>query len=312
MKWFALGLALMLPACASVPAPAPVPSQKVACSDKLKGQAARKDIILNTANDRIIPVTIHYPAAHGTYPLIAFSHGAFASPGRYEAMLRGYAAAGYVVVAPMHRDSEEFPRGDAPPSSQAEVWTSRHEDFAIALTLPQDVRMVLAEAGILADESVRIAIGHSYGALIAQVAGGASPDAPTPETTTGAVSGVVAWSPPGPMPGLIAPGGWSSLHSPSLTITGTADVLPGFADDWRAHRAAFDNAPAGSASLWVGEGVDHYFGGVFGRLGAPDDSSRTLFERAMAQSLAFIEQASGAAQPCYAGRPISAEMLESR
>jgi hypothetical protein len=153
-------------------------------------------------------------------------------------------------------------------------------------------------------------LGHSFGAVIAQIAGGAKPiplDDAIGASTVQSVAAVVAFSPPGPMPGRLEPSTWSSLQVPSLTLTGTADVLPGFIDDWQLHKASFENAPPGTARLWVGEGVDHYFGGLFGRLRGASAHDQKMLERALSQTLGFMEQELEKAQPCDPGPAIDGE-----
>lgn len=125
------------------------------------------------------------------------------------------------------------------------------------------------------------------------------------------VASVIAWSPPGPIPERLDEATWEAMAVPSLTLTGTADVLPGFIDDWQAHKASYEYAPIDGRALWVGEEIDHYFGGIFGRVkDAPGDANETLFARALATSLYFIEAHNGSAQPCTLGPNLSGETFE--
>ncbi len=267
------------------------------------------------ADNRTIPLTIHAPLEPGTYPLIAFSHGAFAAPDRYSALLEPLAAAGFIVIAPMHIDSEDYPRAQGEPERPPHpvTWATRNEDFALALDPPGPLRELLAKSGLALDPERRIALGHSYGGLIAQLPGGAlafEPDGTQVSRANPAVDAVIAWSPPGAMPGLMAQEGWASLTAPSLTITGTADILPGFIDDWQAHTASHEHAPQGRRALWVGEGIDHYFGGVFGRVKPPSERERALFDRALATTLHFIESRSGASPACWLGGSVPGESYQ--
>lgn len=301
---FAL-LALALPAAAE-------PSAPPSCAEKLAGKARVLRIEVASPEGRIVPLTIYAPQTAGTYPLIAFSHGAFAAPDRYAAMLEPLAAAGFIVIAPMHIDSEDYPRLEGEPERPAHpvTWSTRNADFTLALDPPQSVRELLEQHGLTLDPERRIALGHSYGGLIAQLRGGAralEPDGSQIDRTDPAVDAVVAWSPPGVTPGLITAEGWASLVAPSLTITGTADVLPGFIDDWQAHKASYDNAPPGARALWVGEGIDHYFGGVFGRVKPVSEREQRLFERALATTLHFIESHSGVSPTCRLGPSLAGE-----
>lgn len=255
------------------------------------------ETVMIAPNGRTIPVTIIAPIKRGRYPVVAFSHGAFGAPSRYRAMLDPIAAAGYVIVAPMHVDSELM-KSDKPPS-QAFVWQSRNEDMALALAaMPAN-----------ADKGRRAAMGHSYGALIAQVAAGAVA-ANAPPLPQRPPQSLVAWSPPGPMPGLIEARGWSSIGTPALTITGTADILPGFINQWELHRTAHDQTPPGARWLWVGQGIDHYFGGMFGREKSASLESKRLFYRAIATTVAFLDRSLKRRNACAAGGATPGEVLE--
>lgn len=277
--------------------------------------AQRFTVDVNTGKDRAVEFTVFAPIKAGAYPLIAFSHGAFAAPDRYTEMLEPLAGAGFIVLAPMHVDSEDYPRaqGETERPPHPITWATRNEDYALALDPSGAVVTALGAKGLALDAQRKVALGHSYGALIAQLPGGAKafePDGSQVNRTNVNVDAVVGWSPPGPMPGFMANEGWSSLTAPSLTLTGTADILPGFIDDWKAHKASHDFAPEGQRALWVGEGVDHYFGGVFGRVKPVSDQERALFGRALATTLHFIETRSDVSQPCQLGAPIPGETFE--
>jgi dienelactone hydrolase len=257
---------------------------------------AASETTMTAAGGRTVPVTIIAPTKPGRYPLIAFSHGNFAAPSRYRAMLDPIAAAGYVIVAPMHVDSELMPQ-DKPPS-QATVWLTRNEDMALAL----------AATPAKADRRRRAVMGHSYGALNAQVAAGATPANPPPRPVV-LPQTLIAWSPPGPLPGLIEASGWSSITTPSLTITGTSDVLPGFIDNWELHRAGHDNTPKGKRWLWVGTGINHYFGGMFGREKPASAEDQRLFARAIATTIAFLDTSLKRGGRCSIGQIVPGETL---
>ena len=167
----------------------------LACAKRLAGQAYSLDVNVLNRDGLTVPVTVYYPSAPGEYGVIAFSHGAFATPRRYEAMLKPLAAAGHIVIAPMHRDSEEFPT--KVDDDQAAIWQSRNQDLALAMTVPDTVRTALNERGVQPNSSAPIAMGHSYGALIAQLAGGAKAMIPRkvyPSSVLPNASAVIAWS----------------------------------------------------------------------------------------------------------------------
>ena len=111
-------------------------------------------------------------------------------------------------------------------------------------------------------------IGHSYGALIAQLVAGAklddAEDGPLLDNLPRPAA-VVAISPPGPVPGSISAMGWSEIEIPMLVTTGTTDILPGFIDDWRGHLTSYEAAQAQETYALIYEDMDHYMDGAYGR-----------------------------------------------
>lgn len=303
----ALALALL---ALALPVAAPLAAEDRTCAAALAQPSGSFAMAIAANDGRSVPVTIFHPAAPGDYPLVVFSHGAYSDPARYTAMLAPLAGAGLIILAPTHVDSETLAGTARPP--HALTWLTRNAEMAALLAARPDIDARLATLGLRADRKAPVAMGHSYGALIAQLPGGAvaiEPDGGAVDRRHAGLAAVVAWSPPGPFPGLMAADGWRSLAVPSLTLTGTGDVLPGFIDDWRAHRASFDNAPQGQRMLWVGDGVDHYFGGTFGRLKDADGAQRALFGRALETALAFIERHAGRKAACRAGPADPAESI---
>ena len=128
--------------------------------------------------------------------------------------------------------------------------------------------------------------GHSYGAFVAQVLAGAIAVGETASTDT-RIAGIIAYSPPGPIAGFIADDAWDGLSVPQLLVTGTADVLPGFLDDWQLYTLAHQRAEAGEQWLWVGSDVDHYFGKLIGRLSNENSSQKDQFAEALGVTRQF-------------------------
>lgn len=258
---------------------------------------------LDASQGRKVPVLASYPES-GCEPcrLVVFSHGAFAAPERYRRLSDAWTRAGFVVVAPMHVDSElNASRDDY---DRAATMRTRFEDFAMLAAGPQ-LRTVLAERGVALMEKI-IATGHSYGALIAQVAGGASVGggATIPELLLQArerVLGVVALSPPGPFPGGVSKENWAQIDRPMLVVTGTTDVLPGFVDDWRLHLVSFEAASLAPAYALVFDDADHYFNGAFGRpVDALPEAATESLDTLNVHTIAFMRALS-------AGKEVSGE-----
>ena len=231
--------------------------------------AAGQDVRIHTiAADngagRSVPITIvaRSGKARG---VIYFSHGALSAPAKYSAITHWWARSGYAVIAPLHADSTDW-TGSKPARSDQTEW--RLADMRLAR---QHTAMLLKAVRVRADRAPVVAAGHSYGALVAML--DRDPN----------VRAIIAFSPPGALPGLSVP----VVTRPLLTITGTADVLPMIAPTWQAHLAGHDNA-AGLAIACVGEGVDHYFGGIFGRPELPGPRQQEQFDTAMGQSFRFI------------------------
>lgn len=256
---------MALPAAAATPATEP----------------AGSDSSLTLADGRVVPIRVWTPAGKPR-SLIGFSHGANSRADKYDRLFERLAAAGHKVVAPTHADSPDHPGGGK---------IAREDGIPMRLA---DMRAILAQAGGVP----AIAAGHSYGALIAQMLGGAGPTPPEP------VKAVVAWSPPGPFPPAITPDTWKTMARPQLVVTGTADTLPMMAPTWDVHRVSFDVAP-GPAVLFVGAGVDHYFGNIICRPERPDAPQTAQFDEAVAVTLAFIDKAlAGKAMESLARRPV--------
>jgi predicted alpha/beta-hydrolase family hydrolase len=219
---------------------------------------------------------------------ILFSHGAFSDARAYDPLAGGWALEGHLVAAVSHGE----PAPGSPPDLEAARagWRSRLADM----------RVVAAELARLAPGRPLIAAGHSYGALVAQALGGArvawegdGGAFPMPGVTR-----ILAFSPPGPVPGLIAAEGWAETRLPMFVATGTADIVPPVSPTWEAHKASFEASNVSPRWLWVGDGVDHYFGN---RIGRPerlrDEDQARLFEAALSTSLAFLEEREPPEQP---------------
>jgi predicted alpha/beta-hydrolase family hydrolase len=233
------------------------------------GGAARaaQDDTLVLPDGRPVPVRRWQPAGKPR-GFIPFSHGANSSGAKYDRLCSALAAAGFVVAAPTHADSPDHPGGGKIPREQG-----------IPLRLA-DMRGLIAE-GVAAGLPV-FAAGHSYGALIAQMLGGAGGAAEA------AVKAVIAWSPPGPFPPAITADLWKTMARPMLVATGTGDMLPMMAPTWDVHRVSHDVAP-GPGVLFVGEGVDHYFGNIICRPERTEAPQEPQFSDALAVTLAFAD-----------------------
>jgi dienelactone hydrolase len=221
--------------------------------------------------------------------VIFFSHGAFSSPAKYRAIIDRWAESGFAVITPMHGDSTDW-TGSRPAREEQTPW--RLADMRLAR---EKLPALAAMAEVRLGAGPVVAAGHSFGALIALMDD-------RPETVA-----IIAFSPPGPVPGLTIP----VVRKPVLTITGTADVLPVIAPEWQAHLHAHELAE-GPAVVFVATDADHYFGGVIGRPELPGPRQQAQFDEALRLSAMFLDGfATGAgaeAEKLLLDRPTQGEL----
>lgn len=207
----------------------------------------------------IVPTRLSIPAPDGravlldvwTAPeergVVVFSHGFGGAPEAYSRLLSAWAQHGFTVIAPLHVDSQKHPHRDA--TGQV-AFVTRLVDLAVARS----------EAESTHPNKPLIVAGHSFGSLMSLIEGGAV-------TVAGpmgdpAVKGVIAFSSAGNIPNVVTPDTYRTLDGPLLMITGDRDLVPGFADDWRDHRTAFDASPAGDKTLMIFAEADHQLPGT--------------------------------------------------
>jgi predicted dienelactone hydrolase len=261
----------LLAGCMSAPSP-----------DRL----ATADTVLTTPTGRAVKYRVVWPqGATRPLPVLLFSHGANGTLDGLVNLQRGLAR-GRIVVAPQHVDSEANP--DLAKVDRATTFPLRIEDMRLPL---EQATKIEALTGARIDMRRIAAGGHSYGALVAQALGGAEVgvQGSSNRTWTDArVTRVLAISPPGPFGTLFTAEGWSKMTAPQFVVTGTEDVVPMIAPKWEAHMVSFDAGTVPGSALWVGRGVDHYFGDKVQRLtrAAPDQSAG--FARALDLSDAFL------------------------
>lgn len=199
---------------------------------------------------------------------ILFSHGAFSTADSYDAILRPLANAGHTVFIPQHVDAADFPnRDDFGPDQWLPL---RLEDAASV------IEQLIKPPGEAPSSLDWIAAGHSFGALVAQILGGADHPSATPVlNSVSAPARVIALSPPGAVEDYIEPTIFESIDSPMLVVTGTDDIVPIFAEEWCDHLISHKRARQSTALVF--NDIDHYFNGLYGRIierdGSADDKS---------------------------------------
>jgi dienelactone hydrolase len=191
---------------------------------------------LSRGPGRPLPTLVFFPAvrwsmlgddrapdqpAGGRFPLVVFSHGLSGSPERYSAALTGWAAAGFVVVAPTFPHTSQF------------TTDFRRSDI---VRQPDDVRYVLAQVRRLDARPGDPLAGHIDTTRIAAIGHSAGGYTTTGLFTAGhdpsLKAGIV-------MAGWLAPGAFAGPPATMLFLQGTADpVVP----EARS-RQAFDRVP---------------------------------------------------------------------
>lgn len=183
-----------------------------------KGAIASDDVAL-TVGKRETRLFRVRPAKPRGVVLFSTGHGSW--PERYALLTRHLAERGWVVLAPLHVDSMRYPDRDK-------------------FTMQASFGERLADMGATAAVAARdypglpvIAVGHSFGTLIALCLGGAL--GYIGAFRNPAVKAVLGFSTPGKIPGLVQPNAYASLAVPAMIVTGTADTVPGFVADPADH-----------------------------------------------------------------------------
>ena len=214
------------------------------------------NLTLKAANDREVNARIlsRDPSCLDC-KIAIFSHGAFAGDNDYDAIVEPLVSMGYHVVIPTHPDSKSHPLNE---SFKPQDFTSyRIEDHQLILD-----HFAKAKGA----DTEWIAVGHSFGAMIAANFAGATSDSELLSSSAlGLPSHTIALSPPNAIPGVFPQSAFESLESPTLLVTGTTDLVPTMIDNWEDHLQLYKGAPKGKVTAIVFEKQNHYFNGLYGR-----------------------------------------------
>ena len=128
-------------------------------------------ILHDSARHKDVRVKIYYPDGSGPFPVIIFSHGAFASREAYWALGEYWASYGYVSIHPSHDDSRKdsgYRGGLMKVLNDSSLWESRPEDISFVIdSLGEIEKRVPGLEGKLDRNRIGVG-GHSYGAYTAQ------------------------------------------------------------------------------------------------------------------------------------------------
>ncbi len=242
-----------------------------------------------------IEIALYYPNTEANMPLVMFSHGNFSDRLQYDRIIHHWVSHGYAVIAPDHLDAGGMVNG---------IWAMTiHGQDGVLKARPLDMTKVLDNLGMIEDmvpdlngriDLTRIVgAGHSFGAFVAQMMGGAEyldPDSGKMLSSIDPrIKAVVAISPPGPMFDMIIEESWNNLKLPQIVTTGTWDVEPRFFPQWQLHKLSYDRAPAGENYLLVTEGADHYLGNLICRLDREEAPQHDALNMVLSATTAFLD-----------------------
>jgi dienelactone hydrolase len=161
---FATALAVIgTPSAVSAGASVPVATTTMTFVDTTRATASWGGVAAKPS--RTLVTTIWYPAqgsAGGPYPLLVFAHGLGASPQGYQRLLSDWAAAGYVVAAPL------FPLSSSETPGGADGGDIGNQPGDMSFVIDQVLKASAASNGPLSglvDPNEIGAAGHSNGAI---------------------------------------------------------------------------------------------------------------------------------------------------
>lgn len=270
-----------------------------------------EDISIEVEGGRNLPLRVVYRASEEPAPVIILSHGTFSAGTTYDPVAEHWAAHGYVVILPSHRDANyaETPTSEA---HMIEIIDSRATDVmsiadqldGIAAKVPGVARQI--------DKTRLVSAGHSVGTQTALLMTGLKIRNPQNDELRDVdeerFSATVLLSDPGKM-ALMPDDTWLGGSHPVFMATGPDDY--GMMGDGRRPTTYEneilepDRPLTGKHYLLSIEGLDHQFGGLVHRKkeGAePDYEAMELF---LELSTAFLDH-------YLRGDESSGKLLEAR
>jgi dienelactone hydrolase len=251
-----------------------------------------RELQLTAAEERPVPLKIFYPQIGGPYPLIVLSHGTFSSIDRYDLIANYWAAQGYVVILPQHKDANYGVRPTSYAFMQG-VAMSRAEDMSLVLdeldTLEQQLPALVGKI----NHDHYVAAGHSMGTQVAMLVTGmqfkTGYSGELMADSEDRFAALILVSDPGKMR-LMPADTWQASNVPTFMATGTDDfgVMGQRSKSAEAQSEVLpSDARVDRYSLLL-EGGDHYFGGLIQKDvdTQPDEEGLAIFN---ATSSAFLD-----------------------
>ncbi len=258
--------ALLLAACAASPNSAAYKDARGPYDVKVED-----GLILNDpVQGRDVKFRVAYPDGEGTFPVIAYSNGAFCFTHMYANVTDHWASHGYVVVQPYHLDTPGS--GGRPDLSQRDaLLLSRLRDMSFALDALDGIEAAAPGLAGKTDRERAAVGGHSFGGMITLVKSGIpliiSEDGSPMDYSDDRFDAAVVMSGVGQMEQM-APDAFSHMNLPTFASGGTLDVGnvgDGNTYPWEWRMAAYYEAPPGEKYGLVLDEGDHYLGGLICR-----------------------------------------------
>jgi predicted dienelactone hydrolase len=209
------------------------------------------------ARDRDVPVKIYAPAGVSNPPVVIFSHGIGEDRDSYAYLGRAWAAHGYAAIHVTHAGTDKATlrqgylklyRATKDPRN----WMNRPRD--VSFVLDQLARHAPGAPPVDLD---RVAVaGHSAGAFTALAITGMGAGSGEESLADPRVKVAIALSMP-KMGTVIPPGGYDSLHAPTLHMTGTCDGSLIYRTRPADRRIPFESTHAPRQYLVTLAGVNH-------------------------------------------------------
>jgi len=247
-------------------------------------------VLHDSARGKDVPLKIYYPDGPGPFPVIVFSHGAFASKEAYWALGEYWASYGYVSIHPSHDDSRDdsgYRGGLMPALRDSKLWESRPRDISFVIdSLGQIEKLVPDLRGKLDPGRVGVG-GHSYGAYTAQAIGGATvtmPGESAPRSFADQrAKAIVILSPQGEGEMGLTSHSWDNMRRPTLLMYGSLDFgSQRRTPTWRSQ--PFYKGPPGDKYDVELKGATHFtFAGPFVKWG----HQSMLFKCVKLETVAF-------------------------
>ena len=247
-------------------------------------------ILHDSARHKDVRVKIYYPDGSGPFPVIIFSHGAFASREAYWALGEYWASYGYVSIHPSHDDSRKdsgYRGGLMKVLNDSNLWESRPKDISFVIDSLGEIEKRVPDLAGKLDRS-RIGVGgHSYGAYTAQAIGGATvtmPGESKPRSFADPrVKAVVIMSPQGEGEMGLTGHSWDNMRLPTLLMYGSLDMgTQHRTPTWRSQ--PFYKGPPGDKYDVELKGATHFtFAGPFFKSG----HESMLFKYEKLETVAF-------------------------